>query len=127
MNTKKIISTDKAPAAIGTYSQAVQIGNTLYISGQIAIDPASNEMKNSIDEQIEQVFTNLQNICLAAGTNLNNVVKVNVFLTDLANFAKVNATMEKFFAKPYPARAAVQVSKLPKDALVEADAIAIVE
>ena len=123
----KTISTENAPAAIGTYSQAVQAGNTLYISGQIAINPATGEMQNGIDAQIEQVFTNLQNICLAAGATLNNVVKVNVFLTDLANFGKVNAAMEKFFQKPYPARAAVQVSKLPKDALVEADAIAVVD
>ena len=123
----KIISTENAPAAIGTYSQAVQAGNTLYISGQIAINPATGEMQNGIDAQIEQVFTNLQNICLAAGATLNNVVKVNVFLTDLANFGKVNAAMEKFFQNPYPARAAVQVSKLPKDALVEADAIAVVD
>ena len=123
----KIISTENAPAAIGTYSQAVQAGNTLYISGQIAINPATGEMQNGIDAQIEQVFTNLQNICLAAGATLNNVVKVNVFLTDLAYFGKVNAAMEKFFQKPYPARAAVQVSKLPKDALVEADAIAVVD
>ena len=123
----KIISTENAPAAIGTYSQAVQAGNTLYISGQIAINPATGEMQNGIDAQIEQVFTNLQNICLAAGATLNNVVKVNVFLTDLANFGKVNAAMKKFFQKPYPARAAVQVSKLPKDALVEADAIAVVD
>ena len=78
----KIISTENAPAAIGTYSQAVQAGNTLYISGQIAINPATGEMQNGIDAQIEQVFTNLQNICLAAGATLNNVVKVNVFLTD---------------------------------------------
>ena len=99
----------------------------MYISGQIAINPATGEMQNGIDAQIEQVFTNLQNICLAAGATLNNVVKVNVFLTDLANFGKVNAAMEKFFQKPYPARAAVQVSKLPKDALVEADAIAVVD
>ena len=123
----KIISTENAPAAIGTYSQAVQAGNTLYISGQIAINPATGEMQNGIDAQIEQVFTNLQNICLAAGATLNNVVKINVFLTDLANFGKVNAAMEKFFQKSYPARAAVQVSKLPKDALVEADAIAVVD
>lgn len=122
----KIISTQNAPAAIGTYSQAVQAGNTLYISGQIAINPKTGEMQHGIDDQIEQVFTNLQNICLAAGITLNNVVKVNVFLTDLSNFGKVNAAMEKFFQQPYPARAAVQVSKLPKDALVEADAIAVV-
>jgi reactive intermediate/imine deaminase len=122
--TRKIISTDKAPAAIGTYSQAVQVGNTVYISGQIPLDPKSmTVVEGDIRAQITRVFENLKAIAAAAGTNLNSAVKVNVYLTDLANFAAVNEIMATYFEQPYPARAAVQVSALPKGVQVEIDAV----
>ena len=118
------ISTTDAPSAIGTYSQAIKHGDTVYISGQIPLIPATMEMISSdINEQITQVFKNLANICVAAGGNLNDVVKFTVYLTDLANFAAVNSVMESFLENPYPARAAIEVSALPKGALVEVDAI----
>jgi reactive intermediate/imine deaminase len=124
--TRKIISTTAAPAAIGTYSQAVQVGDTIYMSGQIGLDPATMTMVEGIDAQIVRVFENLKAVAEAAGANLNHAVKVNIFLTDLANFAKVNETMAKYFSQPYPARAAVGVKELPRGALVEADAILVV-
>ncbi len=122
---RKIISTADAPAAIGTYSQAVQAGNTVYMSGQIGLDPASMTMVDGIDAQIVQVFENLKAVATAAGATLNDAVKFNIYLTDLANFAKVNETMAKYLTQPYPARAAVGVKELPRGALVEADAILV--
>lgn len=123
---RKIISTDQAPAAIGPYSQAVQAGNTVYMSGQIGLDPVSMTMVEGIDAQIVRVFDNLKAVAAAAGTTLDAAVKVNIYLTDLANFAKVNETMAKYFNQPYPARAAVGVKELPRGALVEADAVLVI-
>lgn len=120
---KTIISTPNAPAAIGTYSQAVKVGDTVYMSGQIGLDPASMQMVDGIDAQVVRVFENLKAVAEAAGGSLADVVKLNVFLTDLANFAKVNETMAKYFSEPFPARAAVGVKELPRGALVEADAV----
>ena len=120
---KTIIATPNAPAAIGTYSQAVRVGDTVYLSGQIGLDPASMQMVDGIDAQIVQVFENLKAVAEAAGGSLADVVKLNVFLIDLGNFAKVNETMAKYFGEPFPARAAVGVKELPRAALVEADAV----
>ena len=120
---KTIIATPNAPAAIGTYSQAVRVGDTVYMSGQIGLDPASMQMVDGIDGQIVRVFENLKAVAEAAGGSLADVVKLNVFLTDLPNFAKVNETMAKYFGEPFPARAAVGVKELPRGALVEADAV----
>ena len=120
---KIIISTPHAPAAIGTYSQAVRVGDTIYMSGQIGLDPASMQMVDGIDAQIVRVFDNLKAVAEAAGGSLADLVKLNVFLTDLAHFAKVNETMAQYFSAPFPARAAVGVKELPRGALVEADAV----
>ena len=120
---KTIISTPNAPAAIGTYSQAVKVGETVYLSGQIGLDPASMQMVDGIDAQIVRVFDNLKAVAEASGGSLADVVKLNVFLTDLGNFAKVNETMAKYFSQPFPARAAVGVKELPRGALVEADGV----
>lgn len=123
---KSIIATPAAPAAIGTYSQAVKAGNTVYLSGQIGLDPATMQMVEGIDAQIVRVFENLKAVAAAAGATLNDAVKFNIYLTDLANFAKVNEVMAKYVDPPYPARAAVGVASLPRGALVEADAILVV-
>lgn len=125
MANKEILSTPNAPAAIGTYSQGVKVGDTVYLSGQIGLDPQTMVMKDGIDAQIEQVFLNLGAVANAAGVGLNATVKLNVYLTDLANFAKVNETMAKYFDQPYPARAAVGVKELPRGALVEMDAVLV--
>lgn len=122
--SKVIISTDKAPAAIGTYSQAVKIGTTVYLSGQIPLVPATMQMvSENFAEQTQQVFENLAAVCQAAGGSLNDMIKVNIFLTDLSNFATVNEIMSKHFSAPYPARAAVQVSALPRGAQIEIDGV----
>ncbi|MBK8523460.1 MAG: RidA family protein [Betaproteobacteria bacterium] len=123
---KTIISTADAPAAIGTYSQAVRVGDTVYLSGQIGLDPKSGQLVDGIDAQIVRVFDNLKAVAEAAGGSLADVVKLNVFLTDLGNFAKVNETMAQYFQQPYPARAAVGVASLPRGALVEADAVMVI-
>lgn len=124
MSERQVISTDKAPAAIGTYSQAIKVGNTVYLSGQIPLVPATMQMvEGPIDAQIEQVFENLKAVAEAAGGSLANVAKLNVFLTDLGNFARVNEIMARYFQAPYPARAAVGVASLPRGAAVEMDAI----
>lgn len=121
---KKIINTEKAPAAIGTYSQAIVHGNTLYTSGQIPINPATGEMLPAeFQAQAHQVFKNLAAIAEAAGTSLQNAIKLNVFLQDLENFVALNQIMGEYIQEPYPARAAVQVARLPKDSLIEIDAI----
>ncbi len=122
---KTIIATDKAPAAIGTYSQAVKAGDTVYLSGQIGLDPASMQMVEGIDAQIVRVFDNLKAVAEAAGGSLADTVKLNVYLTDLGNFAKVNEVMAQYFSQPYPARAAVGVASLPRGAQVEADAVLV--
>ena len=122
--TRKTIQTDNAPQAIGTYSQAVRTGNTVYISGQIPLVPDTMEMvSGDMDSQIRRVFDNLAAVAEAAGGSLADVVKLNVFLTDLGHFAKVNEIMAEYFREPYPARAAVGVAALPKDAQVEMDAV----
>ncbi len=118
------IQTSNAPAAIGTYSQAIRHNNTVYISGQIPLNPASGELvSDSIDAQITQVFENLRMVAQAAGSDLGKALKVTVFLTDLSHFAKVNEVMAQYFSAPYPARAAVEVAGLPKGAQLESDAI----
>ena len=121
---KEIISTDKAPQAIGTYSQAVKVNNTVYVSGQIPLIPETMEvLEGSVEEQIHLVFKNLQAIITAAGGTFENVVKLNIFLTDLSNFPTVNQVMAQYFTEPYPARAAIGVSELPKAVAVEMDAV----
>lgn len=124
--SRRIIATPNAPAAIGTYSQAVRVGDTVYLSGQIGLDPATMQMVEGIDAQIVRVFENLKAVAEAAGGSLNDVAKLNVYLTDLANFAKVNECMARYFAEPFPARAAVGVKELPRAALVEADAVMVI-
>ncbi len=120
------VHTDKAPAAIGTYSQAVRAGGTVYLSGQIPLVPGTMELVDgSMEDQVRQVFSNLAAVAEAAGGNLGNAVKLTVYLVDLGDFATVNAVMETFFTAPYPARAAVEVSALPKGARVEVDAILV--
>ncbi|NNJ94583.1 MAG: RidA family protein [Halobacteria archaeon] len=122
--TRTIIQTDKAPQAIGTYSQAVKTGNTVYLSGQIPLDPASMELvAGDMAAQIRRVFDNLSAVAAAAGGTLNDIAKLNVFLPDLGHFALVNEIMAEYFSEPYPARAAVGVASLPKGAQVEMDAI----
>ena len=123
--TKRMIHTDSAPKAIGTYSQAVRSGDTVYLSGQIGLDPATMEMVPGIDRQIPRVFENLKAVAEAAGGGLGDVVKLTVYLTDLQNFARVNEVMAKFFEAPYPARAAIGVASLPRGALVEVDAVMV--
>ncbi len=122
--TKKI-STNKAPAAIGPYSQALDTGNMLFISGQIPIDPATGVMADTVEEQAKQVLTNIKNILNEAGLSMNDVVKTSVFLADLNDFAKVNEVYASFFAEPYPARSCVQVAAIPKGAKVEIETIAV--
>jgi reactive intermediate/imine deaminase len=122
--SKNIIHTDHAPQAIGTYSQAVNHNGLVFVSGQIPLDPVSMDMvPGGIEAQITQVFENLSAICNAAGGSLQNILKLTVYLTDMANFPQVNAIMEQYFEAPFPARAAVGVAALPKDAEVEMDAI----
>lgn len=123
--TRQIIATPDAPQAIGTYSQAVKAGSTVYLSGQIGLDPASMQMVEGIEAQIHRVFRNLKAVAEAAGGGLADVVKLNVFLTDLSHFAMVNEIMAQYFSQPYPARAAVGVASLPRGALVEADAVLV--
>jgi reactive intermediate/imine deaminase len=122
--TRQTIHTNRAPAAIGTYSQAVRVGDTVYLSGQIPLDPATGQLvTNDIDAEIKRVFENLRAVAEAAGGSLANVVKVTVFLTDLVHFSKVNEIMATYFSEPYPARAAVGVAQLPKGARVEVECI----
>jgi len=123
MSNKTIIQTPDAPAAIGTYSQAVRVDHTVYLSGQIGLDPSSMQMVEGIEAQIHRVFQNLRAVTVAAGGSMDDVVKLNIFLTDLGNFAKVNEIMATYFHQPYPARAAVGVASLPRGALVEADGV----
>lgn len=120
---KKIIQTNAAPQAIGTYSQAVQVGQTVYMSGQIGLDPTSAQMEEDIDSQVHRVFQNLRAVARAAGADLSHIAKLNVFLTDLSHFGRVNEIMAQYFSQPYPARAAVGVAALPRSALIEVDAI----
>lgn len=121
--TKQIIHSDNAPAAVGTYSQAVKVGNTVYISGQLGLDPKTGELQGDFEAQARQAFDNLQAICVAAGGSLDDVVKFNVSLTNLNDFATLNRVFEQRLTAPYPARAAVQVAALPKGGAVEIEAI----
>jgi len=120
---RTIISTAHAPAAIGTYSQAVRVGNTVYLSGQIGLDPASMQLVDGIDAQIVRVFDNLKAVAEAAGGSLDRIVRLGLYLTDLSQFAAVNAVMGEYFAQPYPARSTIEVSALPKGVAFEVDAI----
>ncbi|CAG0975796.1 aminoacrylate peracid reductase [Methylophilaceae bacterium] len=122
---KQIIHTDGAPQAIGTYSQAVKVGDTVYLSGQIGLDPASMQLVEGIEAQVHRVFRNLRAVTEAAGGSMADIVKLNIFLTDLSNFALVNTVMAEYFVQPYPARAAVGVASLPRGALVEADGVMV--
>ena len=124
-NTKQIIQTQGAPTAIGTYSQAVKVGSTVYLSGQIGLDPASMQMVEGIEAQVHRVFSNLKAVAEAAGGSLGDVVKLNIFLTDLSHFTLVNTVMAEYFSQPYPARAAVGVASLPRGALIEADGVIV--
>lgn len=123
--SKTIISSPKAPAAIGTYSQAVRVGDTVYLSGQLGLDPSTMQLEEGIDAQVIRVFENLKAVAEAAGGSLADIVKLNVYLTDLGNFAKVNEAMATYFAEPFPARAAVGVAALPRGGLVEADGVMV--
>lgn len=127
MSNRAVISTPDAPQAIGPYSQAIKVGNTVWLSGQIALIPGSMELVNGgIGEQASQVFKNLAAVAEAAGGSLNNAVKINISLTDLDHFAAVNEVMSSFLQEPYPARACVQVAALPKGAAIEVEAILVV-
>jgi reactive intermediate/imine deaminase len=123
--TKTVITSDKAPAAIGTYSQAIKAGNTVYMSGQIPLDPKTMELVEGFEAQTVQVFENLKAVAEAAGGSFKDIVKLNI--TDLSHFAKVNEIMGKYFDQPYPARAAIGVAALPKGSQVEMDAILVIE
>ncbi|WLD57566.1 RidA family protein [Salinispirillum sp. LH 10-3-1] len=128
MSTKTIISTTNAPAAIGPYSQAVKVGNTVYMSGQIPLDPVSMEMvMDSFEAQAVRVFENMDAVAKAAGGDLSNIVKLTILLTDLANFAEVNEIMTRYFKEPFPARAAYAVKALPKGADIEVEAVLVLE
>lgn len=127
MSNKAVINTDKAPAAIGPYSQAIKAGNTVYLSGQIPLDPQTMELiSNDFEAQARQVFTNLAAVCEEAAGSLKDIVKLNLYLVDLDNFAIVNKVMEEFFKAPFPARAAIGVKALPKGSQVEADAVMVI-
>ena len=125
--TKEIISTGNAPKAIGTYSQAIKKNNIVFLSGQIGLDPKTMELVDGIENQINQVFKNLLSVIEAAGGKKSDIVKLNIFLTDLSHFVKVNEIMEQYFDSPYPARAAVGVAQLPKGALIEADGFLVLD
>lgn len=123
----KQISTNNAPAAIGPYSQALRVGNMMFVSGQIPVDPATGLMADTIEAQAKQSLTNLKNILAAEGLTMQNVIKTTVFLADLADFAKVNEVYATFFTQPYPARSCVEVAAIPKGAGVEIECIAVIE
>lgn len=127
MPNRSIIKTEAAPAAIGPYSQAVKVNNTVYLSGQIPLDPQTMQMvNNSFSDEVHQVFKNLISVCASAGGDLNSIVKLNIYLTDLSHFDTLNSIMAEYFTAPYPARAAIEVSALPKAARVEMDGIAVI-
>lgn len=127
MINKAVISTEEAPAAIGTYSQAIKVNNTVYLSGQIPLDPKTmTVVDENIEAEIEQVFKNLTAVCEAAGGNLKDIVKLNIYLTDLGNFTTVNEVMARYFTEPYPARAAIGINELPKGVGVEMDGIMVI-
>jgi reactive intermediate/imine deaminase len=125
--SRRIISTPHAPSAIGTYSQAVEVNGTVYLSGQIALDPETMELVDGTREQIDRVFQNLRAVAQAAGGDLSQIVKLNVYLTNLAEFPLVNEVMGEYFSEPYPARAAVGISALPKGSQVEIEGIMVLD
>lgn len=128
MTNRSIVQTTQAPEAIGTYSQAVKVGDTVYLSGQIPLVPESMSLiEGGIEEQVDQVFKNLSAVCEAAGSTLQDIVKLNIYLTDLKNFSIVNEIMAKYFSQPYPARAAIGVASLPRNAQVEMDGILVIQ
>lgn len=122
---KKKIETDDAPKALGTYSQAIEAGNTIYLSGQIPLDPKTMKLVEGNENQIRQVFKNIQAVCKSSEVSLNEIVKLNVYLSDLSVFSLVNEVMKELFSEPYPARAAIQVAKLPLDSLIEVEGIIV--
>ena len=122
---KQIIHTEKAPKAIGCYSQAVKIANTVYLSGQVGFNPEAMQLVEGFENQAHQMFKNLQAVAVASGGELQYIVKLNIYVTDMNNFALVNQIMAEYFNEPYPARAAIGVAQLPKDALIEADGIMV--
>jgi len=124
---KRVIQTSKAPAAIGTYSQAIQAGNTIYLSGQIPLDPVTQELvSDNMKDQIERIFEIIKEVAISAGGSLDSIVRICVYLTDLGNFPAVNEAMAMYFNEPYPARTTIGISALPKGSLVEVDAIMVV-
>jgi reactive intermediate/imine deaminase len=123
--SKQVLHTEHAPQAVGTYSQAIRAGNTVYLSGQLGIEPVSGELQSGFAAQAHQMFRNLRAVCLVAGGDLGNIVRLGVFLTDMADFAELNRIMGEYFAAPYPARSAVQVAGLPRGGMVEADAVLV--
>lgn len=125
--TRTVIHSEQAPAAIGTYSQAIKIDHVVYLSGQIGLDPYSMEMVDGIEPQIRRVFDNLKAVCEAAGGSLADIAKLNIFLTDLGNFQLVNQIMGEYFTQPYPARAALGINSLPRNAMVEMDGVMVVD
>ncbi|MDR6228338.1 reactive intermediate/imine deaminase [Pseudomonas sp. SORGH_AS199] len=125
--SKQVIHTDKAPAAIGTYSQAIKVGDTVYLSGQIPLNPTSMELVDGFEAQVVQVFENLKSVAEAAGGSLADIVKLNIFLIDLSHFATVNEIMGRYFQQPYPARAAIGVAALPKGSQVEMDGVLVLD
>ena len=122
---KNKIETDDAPKALGTYSQAIEAGNTIYLSGQIPLDPKTMKLVEGNENQIRQVFKNMQAVCESSEVSLNEIVKLNVYLSDLSVFSLVNEVMKELFSEPYPARAAIQVAKLPLDSLIEVEGIIV--
>ena len=125
--SKEIIKTDNAPQAIGTYSQAVKVNNTIFLSGQIGLDPKTMQLVDGIENQIHQVFKNISEVVKVSGASMSNIVKLNIYLTNLGHFATVNEIMKQYFLEPYPARAALGVASLPKDALIEADGFVVID
>ena len=125
--SKNVVSSPDAPAALGPYSQAIRAGNTVYLSGQLGIDPKSGNLVNGVEAQAHQVFRNLRAVALAAGGTLDDIVKLSILMQDLADFAKVNAIMTEYFAEPYPARATYQVAALPKAGLIEIEGILVLQ
>ena len=123
--SKQVIQTNKAPQAIGTYSQAIRVGDTVYLSGQIGLDPTTQQMVEGVDAQIRRVFENLKAVAEAAGASLQDAVKLTVYLTDLGNFARVNEIMPSYLNAPYPARAVVGVANLPRNAAIEIDGVLV--
>lgn len=127
MPNRSVIATDKAPTAIGTYSQAIKTGNTVYLSGQIALSPEGDMVNDTVEAEVRQVFANLSAVCEAAGGSLQQVVKFTIYLTDLANFGLVNETMLELLQAPYPARATLGIATLPRGARVEIDAVMVID